>query len=513
MAGYIGTKAVALSTTTGNILGDMTVGGTTDVATLEFNSLSGTGSVTITDILDEDNLASNSATKLATQQSIKAYVDSQIDTVDTLAEILAVGNRTSGAGKIEFRDAAIYLNSSADGQLDIVADTEIQIAATTIDINGAIALNGAVTGANNITLSGELDAATLDISGNVDFAGVSTFADGSASAPSITNTGDTNTGIFFQAADAIGFSTGGAEAARFDSDGNFLVNTTDTSLYNNTSGGGLAYRKDSELTVMSANNPQLIINNTGSAGEMIRLSLDGATQGTIGCISGVTDIFIAGQRGDGAGLRFTDQEIVPVDEHGAVDADRIDLGSGAVTFDDVHATNGTIQTSDRNRKQDIAALTSAEMLVAKRISALFKTFRWKDKVAAKGDDARTHSGIIAQDVQAAFAAESLDASDYSMFISNTWWEHSVDVAAVEAVKAKDAVYNEDGDEVTSAVGGIDARDAYTNIEHYKTEDEAPSGSTKKTRLGIRYPELLSFLAAYNEQRFAAIETRLTALEG
>jgi hypothetical protein len=142
MAGYIGTKAVALSTTTGNILGDMTVGGTTDVATLEFNSLSGTGAVTITDILDEDNLASNSATKLATQQSIKAYVDSQVDTVDTLAEILAVGNRTSGAGKIEFRDAAIYLNSSADGQLDIVADTEIQIAATTVDLNGNLDVSG-----------------------------------------------------------------------------------------------------------------------------------------------------------------------------------------------------------------------------------------------------------------------------------------------------------------------------------------------------------------------------------
>ena len=37
--------------------------------------------------------------------------------------------------KLQFRDTAIYINSSADGQLDLVADTEIQIAATTIDIN------------------------------------------------------------------------------------------------------------------------------------------------------------------------------------------------------------------------------------------------------------------------------------------------------------------------------------------------------------------------------------------
>ncbi len=73
--------------------------------------------------------------------------------------------------KIQFYDTGLYIYSSTDGQLDIVADTEVQIAATTIDINGAVALNGAVTGATNITLSGELDAATLDISGNADIDG------------------------------------------------------------------------------------------------------------------------------------------------------------------------------------------------------------------------------------------------------------------------------------------------------------------------------------------------------
>ena len=77
----------------------------------------------------------------------------------------------SSTEKLQFRDTAIYINSSADGQLDLVADTEIQIAATTVDINGAVALNGAITGATNITLSGELDAATLDISGDADIDG------------------------------------------------------------------------------------------------------------------------------------------------------------------------------------------------------------------------------------------------------------------------------------------------------------------------------------------------------
>jgi hypothetical protein len=107
------------------------------------------GSVSVTAILDEDNMASDSATALATQQSIKAYVDSQVGTVDTLAEILAIGNTTGGTDivasttdKVQFRDAAIYINSSVDGQLDIVADTEIQIAATTVDVNGALDVSG-----------------------------------------------------------------------------------------------------------------------------------------------------------------------------------------------------------------------------------------------------------------------------------------------------------------------------------------------------------------------------------
>jgi hypothetical protein len=57
----------------------------------------------VSSILDEDNMASDSDTALATQQSIKAYVDSQVGTVDTLAEILANGN-TTGGNDILFAD-------------------------------------------------------------------------------------------------------------------------------------------------------------------------------------------------------------------------------------------------------------------------------------------------------------------------------------------------------------------------------------------------------------------------
>ena len=47
--------------------------------------------------------------------------------------------------KVQFRDTAIHISSSTDGQLDIVADNEVQIAATTIDINGNVDISGTLT--------------------------------------------------------------------------------------------------------------------------------------------------------------------------------------------------------------------------------------------------------------------------------------------------------------------------------------------------------------------------------
>ena len=111
--------------------GNVTVTGTVDAGTVEFDNLSGTGAVSVTNILDEDNMASNSATALSTQQSIKAYVDAQVGSFDTLAEVLAQGNTTGGtdlavsAGDdITFTNTskAIFGTGGASSQLQIYSD-------------------------------------------------------------------------------------------------------------------------------------------------------------------------------------------------------------------------------------------------------------------------------------------------------------------------------------------------------------------------------------------------------
>jgi hypothetical protein len=71
--------------------------------------------------------------------------------------------------------------------------------------------------------------------------GVATFSAGTNSAPAITTTGDTNTGIFFPTADAVGFALGGVDAARLTS-GQLSVSSTSSSgssirLYEDTDNG------------------------------------------------------------------------------------------------------------------------------------------------------------------------------------------------------------------------------------------------------------------------------------
>ena len=155
--------AKALTATTITASGIVKTDDTTEATSTTDGSLQTDGGLSVAkDAVLGDDL------KLLSDSAVLSF---GADSDTTLTHTDGTGLTLNSTNKLLFRDTGLYINSSTDGQLDLVADTEIQIAATTIDINGAVAMDGAITGATNITLSGELDAATLDISGNADIDG------------------------------------------------------------------------------------------------------------------------------------------------------------------------------------------------------------------------------------------------------------------------------------------------------------------------------------------------------
>jgi hypothetical protein len=165
--------------------------------------------------------------------------------------------------------------------------------------------------------------------------------------------------------------------------------------------------------------------------------------------------------GDGSGLHFTTNAIVPTNETGTISDNTESWGNASYRWTVIYATTGTINTSDANEKQDIQNLSDAELAVARELKNLFKTFRWKEAVAEKGDNARIHVGVIAQDVQQLFAEHGLDVTKYGIWCSDTWYE-------------------------------VDGMGIASDGTPYTADSE---GAVLKTRLGIRYEELLSFVLA------------------
>jgi len=219
-------------------------------------------------------------------------------------------------------------------------------------------------------------------------------------------------------ADLLFYTTNSAstpsERMRITSSGNLLVGKDVA----NSSVAGVQLLPEGDVGVTRDGSHALLLNRLTSDGDIALFRKDGTTVGSIGTSGGTT--YIGGYQN--AGLYFNGTtDFRPWNTSTQANLDNsVDLGSSSARFDDIYATNGTIQTSDANEKQDIEALSEAETRVAVAAKGLLRKFRWRSAVEEKGDEARVHFGIIAQDLQAAFEAEGLDAGDYAMFIHSTW---------------------------------------------------------------------------------------------
>jgi hypothetical protein len=142
LAGTVGSGAI---TSTG------TVQGTTITATTAFVPDASDGAALGTAALEFSDLF------LADEAVINFGDDQEV----TLTHVQDAGLLLNSDNYLTFRDSALKIHSSADGQLDIDADTEVEIATTTLDLNGALDVSGASQFSGAITVG--VDDTGLDV--------------------------------------------------------------------------------------------------------------------------------------------------------------------------------------------------------------------------------------------------------------------------------------------------------------------------------------------------------------
>ena len=159
----------------------------TTTGTVTYGSLSD-GSITITAFVDEDNMSSNSATLVPTQQSVKAYVDAQITAedldvttdsgtidIDLDSETLTIAGGTGLSSSASSTTVTMAVDAAQTGITSVVnssleigrdADNRIKF-----DTDNQIVFE--VDGGDNVIFkaSGEIEATSLDISGDADIDG------------------------------------------------------------------------------------------------------------------------------------------------------------------------------------------------------------------------------------------------------------------------------------------------------------------------------------------------------
>jgi len=266
--GLTGTPNITVGTIDGSSLyisGVSTLGITT-TTNLTAQQLNVSGVVTATSFSGSasnlTNITGASANTYGNETSVPQIV---VDGNGRITSITNVAITASGAGGSG--SPGIYVN-----------DESLVGFAGTIDFGTGLSVTPLSAGIVTVTSS----VAGIDTSGtstftNLNVTGVTTVAAGSTAAPSISPTGDSNTGIFFPAADTIAFGEGGSEALRIDSSGNVGIGITNPTEKLHVSNGSAIISNPSP----GASGSVLLVTDDGTAttvtgGATLRVANDGS---------------------------------------------------------------------------------------------------------------------------------------------------------------------------------------------------------------------------------------------
>lgn len=161
------------------------------------------------------------------------------------------------------------------------------------------------------------------------------------------------------------------------------------------------------------------------------------------------------------------------------------LGSSAQRWSTIHAGTATINTSDERLKQDFRPLDEREKAAALEIKNSIGIYRFRDAAAEKGDDARLHIGVMAQQVMKIMQAHDLDAFHYGFLCYDEWEAEEEDVEEWETKIAPDDIWSNDSDPVLLYAKGDVIKEAGRVVNRPAIE----AGD----RYGIRYEELIMFI--------------------
>lgn len=115
----------------------------------------------------------------------------------------------------------------------------------------------------------------------------------------------------------------------------------------------------------------------------------------------------------------------------------VDIGASGSSFKNIYLTNSPIVSSDERLKQDFRNLKAAEKKAAIEIKESICLYKMKGSVEEKGDGARWHVGVKAQQIVSIMESHGLEPFDYGFICYDEW-------------DALDAEIDDDGNEVQAA---------------------------------------------------------------